>query len=336
MGDFNSDSSQLKKYAEDLQRIYKSEKKKRAELEEAHKQLKKYAEDLKKTINKLEISNQKLMDQVEFEEREKLLERKLIQANKMTSLGTMASGIAHEINNPISFLLANTQMLIDIWENAESIIRNLKDNDLMLGGLSLAEILNDVPRMLKGNLEGTNRISSIIAGLKDFTALPSEMNHEMVHMNKAIRFSISLLERKIKLSSVKLTIKLEENLPGVSGVSQQIEQVIINLLQNSLNAIGTGKGEIRIKSYYNKNSDSVNVKIMDNGHGIEENILSRVTEPFFTTSRAQGGTGLGLYISYSIIEQHHGTLDISSAPGKGTTVTFSIPVKKEKKNNGRK
>ncbi|MCK5220779.1 MAG: hypothetical protein KAR14_04305, partial [Candidatus Aminicenantes bacterium] len=93
----NSDSSQLKRYAEDLQEIYRSEKKKRAELEEAHRQLKKYAEDLKKTIGHLEVSNKKLIKQVELEEKEKLIERKLIQVNKMTSLGTLASGIAHEI-----------------------------------------------------------------------------------------------------------------------------------------------------------------------------------------------------------------------------------------------
>ena len=329
----NSDSSQLKRYAEDLQKIYRSEKKKRAELEEAHRQLKKYAEDLKKTIGHLEVSNKKLIKQVELEEKEKLIERKLIQVNKMTSLGTLASGIAHEINNPISFLLGNSQILMDIWKNGESILLDFKKkgNDIVLGGLSLDDILEHVPKMLKGNFEGTNRINKIISGLKDYSAIPSETELEIIDINKAIRFSITLLERKIKESSSELVTELEENLPGPQGIPQQIEQVIINLLQNSIIAMGTRRGKITISSHYNKKSDCIKIIVKDEGIGIEKKNLSRVTEPFFTTSRAHGGTGLGLYISYSIIKQHEGKIDIDSVRGKGTTITVSIPVRREMK-----
>ena len=159
---------------------------------------------------------------------------------------------------------------------------------------------------------------------------------EKIQINKAINFSISLLERNINKSSSELLLDLEENLPDPPGIRQQIEQVIINLLQNSINAMGSRDGKILIRSYYDKNSGSVNIVVKDEGKGIRKEDLPRVTEPFFTTSRAQGGTGLGLYISYSIIKQHNGKIDIDSTPGKGTTITLTIPLNKEMEKNGKK
>ncbi|MCK5220517.1 MAG: PAS domain-containing sensor histidine kinase, partial [Candidatus Aminicenantes bacterium] len=213
----------------------------------------------------------------------------------------------------------------------ESILLDFKNkgNDIILGGLNLDDILEHVPKMLKGNFEGTNRINKIISGLKDYSAIPSETELEIIDINKAIRFSITLLERKIKESSSELVTELEENLPGPQGIPQQIEQVIINLLQNSIIAMGTRRGKITISSHYNKKSDCIKIIVKDEGIGIEKKNLSRVTEPFFTTSRAHGGTGLGLYISYSIIKQHEGKIDIDSVRGKGTTITVSIPVRRE-------
>jgi len=328
MADQKSDSGQLAKYAEDFQQIYKSEKEKRLKLESAHKQLQKYAEDLHETISKLEEANKKLQKQVEIEEREKLIERKLIQANKMSSLGTMAAGIAHEINNPISFLLGNTQILLDIWKQAEKLLLELKSRgeNIILGGLNLDDILAHVPKMLQGNFEGSKRINQIISGLKSYSVIPDEDQLDVVDINQAVQFAIELLKRNISGSAADLKVDLDESIPKVQGITQQIEQVIINLIQNSLNAMVLKQGKIIMKTYYKKEENRVFLSIRDQGKGIDKAHLACVTEPFFTTSRDQGGTGLGLYISYSIMMKHKGTLDIDSVKGKGTTVTISIPV----------
>jgi signal transduction histidine kinase len=322
------ESKQLLKFAEDLQKIYKSEKDSRLRLEDAHKQLKKFAEALNKTILELKQANIELKDQVKVEEREKLMQRKLIQANKMTSLGTMASGIAHEINNPVNFILANTQMLVEIWGDLAKILDKIKkeSGDVSLGGLSLNEMVKEVPRMLNGNLEGTRRVSKILSGLKDYTR--GEMGHQngTIDINEVIKFSINILNNQIKKFTNSFQLELGKNLPMPRGDSQQIEQVVINILQNSLQALPDKSCGVQVISRFNRRVKCVEIIIKDEGTGMKKETLSRITEPFFTTRRDSGGTGLGLYISYTIIKEHRGTLDIKSEQGIGTEIIVSFPV----------
>lgn len=319
---------QLIRFAEDLQKIYKSEKEKRMELESANKQLKKYAEALNKTISGLREANKQLEEQVKIEEREKRIQQKLIQANKMTSLGTFTSGIAHEINNPINFILANSQMVLEIWKDAEKVFQDYSGNnrDFSMAGLSFANIKKMVPHILKGNIEGSIRISNIIAGLKDYSRVGGNQTNVDIDINKVINFSISILNNQIKKFTNSFVIKLGKNLPVAKGNPQQIEQVIINIIQNSLHALPNKSSGIDVSSIFDKKSGTLKVIIGDEGIGIKKDILSRITEPFFTTKKDSGGTGLGLYISYSIIKEHHGNLDIKSEPGKGTEVCISLPV----------
>ncbi len=325
------DKSQLIKYAEDLQKIYKSETQKKEELEAAHEQLKKYAEALNKTILDLREANKKLQKQVEIEEREKLIQRKLIQANKMTSLGTLVSGIAHEINNPINFLLANSQTMLEIWKDAEKVFQKYYESqgNFFLGGVSFTEIKDMVPRILTGNIEGAVRISNIISGLKDFSRQKDTRQMGRIDINKVINFAISILNKQIKNHTNAFRLELGENIPEVVGNSQQIEQVIINVVQNALQALPNRKSAVHLSSLLDKESGFIKVKVKDEGTGMNKAVLERITEPFFTTKKNEDGTGLGLYISYSIMKNHHGSLDVFSEPGKGTEVVISMPTSRQ-------
>jgi len=319
---------QLIKFAKDLQKIYKSEKEKRIELENANKQLKKYAEALNKTILELREANVQLRKQVKIEEREKLIQQKLIQANKMTSLGTFTSGIAHEINNPINFILANSQMILEIWNDAEKVFQDHfeRHRDFFISGLSFTNIKEMVPRMLNGNIEGSIRISNIISSLKDYGRDKKTQANVEIDINKVINFSISILNKQIKKFTDSFIIKLGENLPVAKGDPQQVEQVIINIIQNSLYALPDKSSGVYVSSIFDNKSDTLKVIIMDEGIGIKKEILNRIIDPFFTTRVNSGGTGLGLYISHSIIKKHRGSLDIKSESGKGTEVCISLPV----------
>jgi len=327
-----TEGDQLLKFAKDLREIYNSEKKKRAELESAHDQLEKYAKALKETIRDLRMANEKLEAQVVLEEREKLLQKKLIHANKMTSLGTLASGITHEINNPVNYIQGNSQMLIDIWSEAEKVVSGFtgKADNLTFGGLSVEEISDVVPKMLKGNFEGCLRISNIIKGLKNYSRSEEIEDFKEFDVNKAIEFSYSILNNQIKKYTDNFNLTLAQSLPSAWGNPGQIEQVMINIIQNALLALPEPSSGIFVSSLYEKKSNELKIIIRDEGTGIDEKILNKITDPFFTTRRDEGGTGLGLYISYSIINQHHGKIDINSVKDIGTTITISIPVRGEK------
>ena len=269
-----------------------------------------------------------IKEKIETEEKEKHIQAKLIQTNKMTSLGTLASGIAHEINNPNNFIMTNTQMFADIWKDAEKILRDYYENygDFSLGGLTFPELKDMVPGMLSGTIEGSRRISNIIKSLKEFSRPVDNRLQDQIDVNNVIDFSISILDGQIKKYTDSFVKNLGKNLPAVRGNPQQIEQVIINLIQNALHALPDREHGVFISSSFDADSGYILIKIKDEGKGMKKEIVERITEPFFTTKKKTGGTGLGLYISYSIIKKHKGFLDIKSVLDRGTEVVVKLPA----------
>ena len=269
-----------------------------------------------------------IKEKIEADEKEKNIQAKLIQTNKMTSLGTLASGIAHEINNPNNFIMTNAQMFADIWEDAEKILREHyeEQGDFSLAGLSFDELEEMVPGMLSGMIEGSRRISNIIKSLKEFSRPVDNRLQEKIDVNSVIYFSVSILDGQVKKYTDTFVKNLGENLPEVFGNAQQIEQVIINLIQNALHALPDREHGIYISSSYDADSGYLRIMIKDEGTGMKKEVVDRITEPFFTTKKKSGGTGLGLYISYSIIKKHKGFLDIKSELGKGTEVLVKLPA----------
>jgi len=273
-----------------------------------------------------------ITEKIMIEEEAKILQSKLLQANKMTSLGTLASGLAHEINNPNNFIMSNTQIMQHVWAGAVDILLDYYEQkgDFSLGGLSFSEVKEVVPKLLIDTIEGSRRIKSITENLREYSRPKNEETFTPVSINKVLEFSISILSNQIKKYTDTFCFEPGKDIPFFNGNFQQLEQVFINLVQNALQALPDKAHSVQAVSYYDKKNQSIVVKVKDEGVGMNPKILDRITDPFFTTKQDQGGTGLGLYISYSIIKAHRGIMEYESQPGEGTTVTVKIPLSPEK------
>ncbi len=262
------------------------------------------------------------------EEERKLIQAKLIHTNKMTSLGTLVSGVAHEINNPNSFIMSNAQLFSDIWKDVSHVLDRHyeKNGDFPVGKLSHSELQEHVPRLLNTINKGTERIKQIVDSLKNFSRADVASLDEKVNVNEVVKTAWLLMRNSIKKSTDNYNMEPGEDIPFVRGNARQLEQVVINLLMNSLQAINQRNSGVWISTYYEKESNIVVIRVKDEGCGISKDILERVTEPFFTTKLNKGGTGLGLSISYGIIEEHGGALEFDSEPDRGTTVYVKLPM----------
>ena len=231
-----------------------------------------------------------LTEQKEIEQ----LEKQLLQADKLATIGQLASGVAHEINNPLGNISLYAQMLLKKVED---------ENDR-----NKLNIINDE----------TNRAAHIVKGLLDF-ARQSEPKMTPTDVNAEIIKALELT--KHQMIDIKVTT-IFQTLPRINCDPGQISQVIINMLTNSIQAI-TKNGEIKIETRLEKNN--VEIIITDNGSGIPENNLNHIFDPFFTTKKPGEGTGLGLSISYGIIKRHNGSIDVKIQAGKGTTFIIKLP-----------
>jgi len=275
----------------------------------------------------IEVSRD-ITSKVRLEKEAKFIQAKLIHANKMTSLGTLVSGVAHEINNPNTFIKSNAQILSKIWDNAAPLLEKNKNNNgnAQFAGFSYEEVLEYVPKLLNDLDEGSVRIQSIVNNLRDL-ARPEKANLDgKISINDVIHTSMSILRNQIGKFTDNVVFKEGKSLPPVKGSSQQVEQVIINLIMNALQALKSRDGSVTIETRHSQKKNSVIISIADDGEGMRKEILERITEPFYTTKLDSGGTGLGLSISYAIIKEHRGTLEFNSSPGKGTKATITLPV----------
>jgi PAS domain S-box-containing protein len=269
-----------------------------------------------------------ITEKIRIAEESKLLQAKLMQANKMSSVGTLASGIAHEINNPNNFIMSNTQIIEQIWNDAVQLLRKYyyEKGDFILGGLAFPDVEEVVPRLLKDIIEGARRIKSITHNLGDYSRPQNDRLQENVKINDVLAFSISIMKNEIKKHTDAFAFYPGSDIPSFKGNSQQLEQVFINLIQNALHALPDKTRGVTVSSYFDKKEDCIVVKITDHGTGIDGHLLDHITDPFFTTKQDRGGTGLGLYISYSILEDHNASLTFDSQPGKGTTAAVRFPL----------
>lgn len=263
--------------------------------------------------------------------KESMYEQQLIQADKMKSLGTLVSGIAHEINNPNNFIMLNTPMLQDVWKDVMPILERYyqENGDFKIGGLDFTEMRNYIPQLFSGICDGSNRIKRIVSDLKNFAREnPADMN-QLIDINFVVKSAITLISNQIKKATKNFSVNYGNDLPNVKGNSQRLEQVIINLILNACQALKNPKKSISVLTYYNVSDHFVMVEIRDEGIGIPSDIIPRILDPFFTTKRDIGGTGLGLSVSSGIIKDHGGELNFTSDKGKGTTVTLNLPVQNE-------
>lgn len=273
---------------------------------------------------------QDITEQKKAKQREQIHQEQLIQADKMVALGTLVSGVAHEINNPNNFVMLNIPLLRKAWDNIIPILEEnyKKKGDFYVGNrLKYSKVKDSIPVLLDGITDGAKRIKRIVEELKDFARHEPERQYEKIDINKVIKAAVTLIHNHIKKSTNNFSMHLDENLPAYFGNFQQIEQVIINLIQNSCQALNNITKKIEVISSYNKEENEIVIKIIDEGLGIDKSNIKKIKDPFFTTKRDIGGTGLGLSVSSKIIMNHNGSLDFESELGEGTTAIIRLPLK---------
>lgn len=258
--------------------------------------------------------------------------KSLRQTDKMASLGILVAGMAHEINNPLGFIKPNTKTLVMIIQDLLHLLQThrhdcqqLEDEceDMTLAGMDYHFATGKIPALLSGIEEGTERIGAIVQNLKNY-ARPKALNLDKpISLNDILDASLALMGNTIKKATQSFTVTRQTSLPLMYGDMQALEQVVINLVQNACQALTARDQEIRISTF--QQDSLVCLRIEDQGSGIRPENLNNVRDPFFTTKREQGGTGLGLSVSARIVEEHQGLMQIDSTHGFGTVVMISFP-----------
>jgi two-component system, NtrC family, sensor kinase len=237
-------------------------------------------------------------------------EAQVIQMDKMASVGVLAAGIAHEVNNPLGFLISNLDYLKKHSQDLE-------------GGLLSADnsikILEEMKIMIEESLEGALRIKRIVSDLRAFSRR-SESQETLVDINQTLELVLSIVWNEIKYKAS--LAKDYKATTSILGDPTQLTQVFLNIIINATQAIGE-KGSINISSY--EDAANVYAKISDTGCGMPKDVLTKIFDPFFSTKKS---TGLGLYVSYNIIKHQNGDIKVESREGLGTTFTVSLPKQK--------
>jgi signal transduction histidine kinase len=276
----------------------------------------------------IERSNEELRRSKEELER---LQAQIVHSEKMASLGQLAAGVAHELNNPAGFIYGNMEVLdectrglacllafyesVPLAPDAAARARRIKEE------VDYERALAELPSIICDCREGAERIRDVVQNLRTFSRL-DEAEYKKVDIHEGLDSTLRLLARHYSADRVRLVRDYGE-LPAVDCFAGQLNQVWLNLLVNAAHATSDG-GEVRITT--RREGEMALVRISDDGHGIAPENLKRVFDPFFTTKPVGEGTGLGLSVTYSIVERHRGTITVESTPGRGTTFTVSIPI----------
>jgi PAS domain S-box-containing protein len=261
-------------------------------------------------------------------EREALRQRQqLVEADRLASLGALAAGVGHEINNPNQAVMLGGELLRKAWPDIRGILDQYRarGEGFLVGGMDYDDVRQGLEEQLNGIVESARRVDAIVRSLREFAAHDRENMKQPVNINVVLRSALVLLGNLLRKTTDHLVVELAPDVPVFTGNPQRVEQVVINLVQNACQAL-TGRGqEIAIRT--SSVDGHVVLEVHDWGAGIPTSDLPRVRDPFFTTKRNQGGTGLGLSVTSTIVAEHRGVLEIHSDPQQGTTVRARFPVR---------
>lgn len=246
----------------------------------------------------------------------------------LAALGELSAGVAHEINNPTGLILLEMPILRDAFHDARPILEEhfRQNGDFSFAGMKYSELRDQLGPMIDEINEGALRIKRIVEELKDFSR-PVEGNPFItIDLNEAVRKAISLVGGRIKKMTDAFMVEYAPDAIPVQGNLQKLEQVIINLVINACQALPQRSAAVKVTVSAATQRGYGIVTVSDEGVGISPEHLSVITDPFFTTRRESGGTGLGLSVSMRIVEEHRGSLRFHSTPGSGTVVTLEVPL----------
>lgn len=267
-------------------------------------------------------------------------QQQLVQADKMAALGVLVSGVAHEINNPNGLILVNVPILKKLNAEAMRVLDEVyrEKGDFPLGGSSYSRIRDKLPRIVEVVEESAQRIRRIVDDLRDFSRVAPASDHQSFDLGEVAQKAVRLVGSSIHKATARCDTHFAPGLPPVWGNPSRMEQVVVNVLLNACQALPAPEGGtphdprgprergITVSTAAAPDGKSVVLTVTDEGVGIAPQDIPRLTDPFFTTKRASGGTGLGLSVSAGIVQEHGGSLDFTSEPGRGTTVRLVLPV----------
>ena len=254
-------------------------------------------------------------------------ERQLQQAQKMEALGTLVAGVAHEINNPLNLMLYNLPLLKKTWADLLPVLsaHRRHEPDKKFGGFTYDFLREHLPQLISDMEMAAQRMTKIVSDLKNFSRQSNISDQGPLNVNTAVRNAMRLSQSTLRKSGVAVHMELAEDLPEIKGNLYNIEQVVLNLLINAVQAIDHQEGEISIRTGVTFNDGRVWIQISDNGRGVSPAIADRIFLPFVSDKQAQGGTGLGLSVTYSLVKAHGGDVTFEARPGGGTIFAVRLP-----------
>lgn len=268
------------------------------ELEQARDQLKDWARTLESRVEEKTAELKSAQEQ-------------MIRVERMASIGKLAAIVAHEINNPLAGILTYAKLLR----------KNISEDNLASVDWKKAR------QYLEVIASESARCGEIVKNLLQF-ARQTSVNLQQNDVNELTRQSLRLVQHKIDLMNLETRLELEEKLPAVVSDAQQLQQALVALLINACEAMRSGEGVLEVASRYRRERDEVEIRVRDNGIGMDEDVQKHIFEPFFTTKEDRKGMGLGLSVVYGIVNRHSGDIKVESAPGQGTTFTLRLPVRR--------
>ena len=261
-------------------------------------------------------------------------QQQLQQAQKMEALGTLVAGVAHEINNPINLIMYNLPLIQKIWSDFLPVLMKQRkiSPDQKFGGFTYEFLEDNLPQLVADMDMAANRVAKIVSDLKNFSKQSNIAEKSALQVNTAINNALRLAQTTIRKSGVQIELQLGEDLPLILGNLQSIEQIILNIIINAIQAIDHENGIIRIRSGFQQKNGRILVAVSDNGRGISAAVADKLFLPFVTDKQEEGGTGLGLSVTYGLVQAHGGNISFETRKGKGTTFTISMPtlLKREK------
>jgi signal transduction histidine kinase len=276
--------------------------------------------------------------QREIDER-KQLESQLVQSEKLASLGQLAAGVAHEINNPIGFISSNLgaldgyfkqlQEMLDAYRRAEEAITSsevIEHLAQLRERVELDFLREDIPLLIKESKDGIGRVGQIVKDLKDFSRVDANQQWQWANLQQGIESTLNIVANELKYKAD--VVKEYQDLPDIECLPSQINQVIMNLIVNASQAMGAQRGTITLRT--GLEGETVSIEVADTGSGIEPDNLPKIFDPFFTTKPVGQGTGLGLSLSYGIVKKHQGDISVRSEVGVGSTFRVELPVRQSK------